>query len=156
MPTWNEIKKSLGDIASKTATKTRELTDTASLKIKIANKESERDIEYKALGKLAYARLRQLDGYSSEELAEKISNSLEKLDNIHRELAELNKIDKERREGREAEKKAREEEKADKKKKQDSEELDLTIMNQFNDARTAADAEYEQAKKAAEDTKNQD
>lgn len=156
MPTWNEIKKSIGSIADKTATKTRELTDTASLKIKIANKESDRDIEYKALGKLAYARLRQHGDMPQEELAEKISASLERLDSIHKELAELKAIDKERRENREAEKRAREEEKAEKKKNQDSDELDLSIMNQFNDARATADAEYEKAKKAAEDAKAQD
>ena len=155
MPSWNEIKKSIGDIAGKTATKTRELTDTASLKIKIASMESERDIEYKALGKLAYARLRQLDGKPQEELAEKISKSLERLDTIHKELAELKALDKERRESREAEKKAREDEKAEKKKKQDADELDITIMDQFNEARATADAEYEKAKRAAEDAKGQ-
>ena len=156
MPTWNEIKKSFGELADKTATKTRELTDTASLKIKIANKESERDIEYKALGKLAYIRLRQTEGKPEEELAEKISASLEKLDNIHKELTELKALDKKRRESREAEKKAREDEKAEKKKKQESDELDLGVMEEFNAARKVADEEYEKAKKAAEDAKDQD
>lgn len=155
MPTWNEIKKSFGELADKTATKTRELTDTASLKIKIASKESERDVEYKALGKLAYVRLRQTEE-NTNELAEKISASLEKLDNIHKELAELKELDKARREAKEAEKKAREDEKAEKKKKQDSDELDLGVMEEFNAARKVADDEYEKAKKAAEDAKSQD
>ena len=154
MPSWNEIKKSIGDIAGKTATKTRELTDTASLKIKIASMESERDIEYKALGRLAYVRLRQTEE-NTEELAEKISKSLERLDAIHKELAELKALDKARRESREAEKKAREDEKEEKKKKQDTDELDLGIMEEFNAARKVADDEYEKAKKAAEDAKAQ-
>ena len=43
MSTWNDIKKTIGLVAEKTATKTRELTDTASLKIKIASREADRD-----------------------------------------------------------------------------------------------------------------
>ena len=157
MPNWDEIKKSIGKIADKTASKTRELTDTASLKIKIANKESERDLEYKRLGRLAYIRLRQTEGAPSEELAEKISNSLEKLDNIHKELSELQATDKARRDAKEAEKKAREDEKAEaeKKMKENAEALDLSVMEQFNDARRVADDEYEKAKQAAEDTKGE-
>ena len=149
MPTWNKIKKSLGDIAGKTAIKTRELTDTASLKIKIASKESERDIEYKALGKLAYAKLRQPENNTDDDLAQKISASLDKLESILKELDELKELDKARREAKEAEKKARENE------KQSSEELDLAVMEDFNAARKVADAEYEKAKRAAEDAKAQ-
>jgi hypothetical protein len=53
MSNWKKFKKKLGDFADKTAGKTRELTDTAALKIKIANKEADRDLEYRKLGKLA-------------------------------------------------------------------------------------------------------
>ena len=153
MPTWNEIKKSLGEIADKTVNATRELTDTAALKIKIANKESECDLEYKNLGRLAYIRLRELDSLAEENLAEEISASLEKLDNIYKELSELKATEKARKEAKEAEK----QEKADeaKAKKQASDELDLTVMEEFNAARKVADDEYEKAKKAAEDAKAQ-
>ena len=61
MSTWNDIKKSVGLIAEKTAIKTRELTDTASLKIKIASREADRDTEYKRLGKLTYTKLKSND-----------------------------------------------------------------------------------------------
>ena len=157
MSKWDNFKKSIGEIADKTAAMTRELSDTASLKIKIANKESERELEYKNLGKLAYARLRQTEVASPVELAQRISESLKRLDAIHKELDELKAMDKARREAREAEKKAREDQKPapEKKPKPETEELDLTVMEQFNDARTVADEEYEKAKQAAEDAKNE-
>ena len=47
MSVWNDLKKSVGAIADKTVTKTREISDTASLKLKIASKEADRDTEYK-------------------------------------------------------------------------------------------------------------
>ena len=89
MSKWDEIKKNLGIIADKTATKTRELTDTASLKIKIAAKESERDTEYKILGKLTYKKLKSAEGSDDTSLTAHISNTIERLDKIHGELAAL-------------------------------------------------------------------
>ena len=81
MSRWDEIKKSIGVIADKTANKTRELTDTASLKITIASKEADRDAEYKVLGKLTYAKLKQHKG--SEAVTERISETIERLDKIN-------------------------------------------------------------------------
>ena len=162
MSRWDEIKKGLGDLADKTVNATRELTDTASLKIKIANKEADRDLEYKNLGKLAYAKLRQTGG---DDLTEKISESLERLDTIQEELDELIAADKARKEAKDAEKQAREQEKkaqkqekeaAQKAKKEESEKLNLEIMTEFNEARITANEEYEKAKQAAEDARNAD
>ena len=155
MSKWDEFKKSLGDLADKTVNATRELTDTASLKIKIANKEAERDLEYKNLGKLAYEKLRSAT--VGDDLTEKISVSLGKLDRIQKELEELVAADKARKEAKDAEKQAKKEENEQKKaKKTDGDELDLSVMEQFNEARTAADEEYEKAKAAAEDAKSAD
>ena len=155
MSKWDEFKKSLGEFADKTVNATRELTDTASLKIKIANKEAERDLEYKNLGKLAYEKLRSAT--VGDDLTEKISVSLGKLDRIQKELEELVAADKARKEAKDAEKQAKKEENEQKKaKKTDGDELDLSVMEQFNEARTAADEEYEKAKAAAEDAKSAD
>ena len=156
MSKWDEIKKSIGDFADKTVNATRELTDTASLKIKIANKEAERDLEYKNLGKLAYAKLRQADG--GEDLTEKISASLEKLDTIQKELDELIAADKARKEAKDAEKQAKKAEDDKKKtaKNEEGDSLDLSVMTEFNEARVTADEEYEKAKQAAEDARNAD
>ena len=106
MSKWDDFVQGLGAFADKTVNKTRELTDTASLKIKIANKESERDTEYKRLGKLAYLKLRKLRGYDSEQTTKTISDIMDKLDIITAELEALKAADRARKEAREAEKSA--------------------------------------------------
>ncbi len=151
MSKWNDFKKSIGTLADKTANKTRELTDTAALKIKIANKEADRDTEYKNLGKLAYTKLKDLEGTDKDELTRAISDSMEKLDLINRELAELRAEEEARRAQKEAEKQAKEAEKA--KKEADDEQLDMGVMEEFNEARKEADAAYEEAKQAADEAK---
>lgn len=154
MSKWDNFVQNVGEIADKTVSKTRELTDAASLKIKIANKEAERDSQYKALGKLAYIKLRKLRGHDSEETTQKISKVMDKLDKTRQEIADLKAIDKARKEAKEAEKQARE--KAKKAADHELEEkLNLSVMNEFNEARKAADAEYEKALKAAEDAKGE-
>ena len=148
MSKWDNIKKGFGDIADKTVNKTRELTDIASLKIKIANKESDRDIEYRNLGKLTYAKLKKLKGIDPEAVTLEISQSLERLDAIHRELAQLKAEEKARKDAKEAEKAAKEAE-----KKAEEEKLNLEVMEEFNEARIVADEEYEKAKQVADDLK---
>jgi len=155
MANWNDIKKSTGNIADKTASKTRELADTASLKLKIANKEAERDLLYKALGKLAYAKLRNLNVKDPEALTENISVTLEKLDAILKELRELKAEDEARRAAKEAEKAAKEQAKRDEEEQEqaEQEELNRKVMEDFNAARAQADAQYEKAKAEAENAK---
>ena len=150
MSKWDDLKKGIGEFADKTVNKTRELTDTAALKIKIANKEADRDIEYKNLGKLTYAKLKKLKGIDTEAITLEISATLEKLDGINRELAALKNEEKTRKEAKEAEKAEREA-----KKKAEEERRAAEVMEDFNEARVVADEEYEKAKKAAEDAKNE-
>ncbi len=147
MSKWENFKQKMGDLADKTAKKTRELTDTAALKLKIANKEADRDIEYAKLGKLAYAKLKELEGVDATELTANISESLAKLDEIIAELEALKAEDAERKAAKEAEKAAKE-------KEDDEDALDLNVMEQFNEARVIADKAYEDAKQAAEEAKN--
>lgn len=154
MSRWDEIKKSLGTLADKTATKTRELTDTASLKIKIATKEADRDAEYKTLGKLTYTKLK---GHKdSVAITEQISETIDRLDKINSELAALKNEEKARREAKEAEKAAKEAEKAEaeEKAKARAKAEEELVMEQFNEVRKEADAEYEKARNAAKDAKN--
>ncbi len=152
MANWEEIKKSIENIADKTVTKTRELADVASLKIKIANKESERDLQYRALGKLAYVKLRGIEVKDPDALTENISTTLEKLDKIIAEIRQLKAEEEARRAAREAEKAAREQEKRDEEAREqaEQEELNRKVMEDFNNARTEADAEYDKAKNEAE------
>ncbi len=104
MSTWNDIKKSVGLFAERTAAKTRELTDTASLKIKIASHEADRDTEYKKLGRLTYQKLKNAEEKKSEQLTLEISKVIEKLDEINARIDELRAEEQERREAKEAEK----------------------------------------------------
>ena len=155
MANWEEIKKSIENIADKTVTKTRELADVASLKIKIANKESERDLQYRALGKLAYVKLRGIEVKDPEALTENISTTLDKLDKIIAEIRQLKAEEEARRAAKEAEKAAREQEKRDEEAREqaEQEELNRKVMEDFNNARAEADAEYDKAKAAAEELK---
>ena len=143
---WNNIKKSIGEIADKTVSKTIEVTDAASTKVKIASKETDRDTEYRRLGKLAYYKLKGVKVTNTDELERRISESIAKIDNFNKEIAALKAEEEARKEAKEAAAEAkREAEKAE----QDAEEK--IVMEQFNEARRTADAEYQKAKKAAED-----
>ena len=103
MSMWNDIKKSVGAIADKTVTKTREITDTASLKLKIASKEADRDTEYKKLGKLTYFKLKNDAPESSESLTREISETIEKLDCISAELLAMKNEEEARRAAKDSE-----------------------------------------------------
>ncbi len=156
MSKWDDFKKGFGDFADKTVGKTKELTGSATLKIKIANKESDRDQEYRRLGKLTYAKLKKLNGSNSAELTAKISETMAKLDVIMADIAALKAKEDELKAAREAEKaaKAAARKAMDEEDEEDEEEeIDLVIMEEFNEARREADEEYEKAKKAAEDIK---
>ncbi len=155
MGKWDNFKAGIGNIAGKTADKTKELTGSAAIKIKIANKEADRDREYKLLGKLAYAKLKKLNVSYAAELTQKISDTLMKLDKILAELNALKQKEEEMKAAREAEKAARA---AAKRAKEEAEyeednedELDTAIMDEFDKARKDAEDEYEKAKKSAEE-----
>ncbi len=153
MPGWDEFKKGLGKIADKTASKTRELTDIASIKIKIASKEADRDAEYKTLGRLTYKKLKSSE--CAQGITERISACIEKLDKINEEIALLKAEEETKKAARQAAKEAKkaaqaEEEAREEAEAQAEEEL---VMEQFNKARSEADEEYEKAKQAAEDAR---
>ena len=149
MSKWDDFKKSLGDLADMTASKTRELADTTSLKIKIANKEADRDAEYKILGKLMYAKLTSSN--TSEELTVKISETMERLEAIIKELEELQAADGARKDVKAAKKEPKKEN-ADTQNEKEP-ELNTEVMAQFNEARRSADEEYEKAKQAADEAR---
>ncbi len=156
MSKWDDIKKSIGAFADKTVEKTKELSDAASLKIKIASKEADRDTEYRTLGKLTYTKLKDIDIADKETLTSNISASIEKLDKINAELAALRAEEEARRASREAEKAAKESEKAAEKEAAEkaAEQEEKIVMDQFNEARKKADEEYKKACDAAKDAES--
>ncbi len=104
MSKWDNFKKSVGYYADKTVTKTRELTDTASLKLKIASKEADRDTEYKKLGELTYKKLKNGSSANADKLTRDISDTIARLDVIFDELNTLQAEDEARRAAKKAEK----------------------------------------------------
>lgn len=148
MSMWNDIKKSVTDFADKAAKKTEELTDAAAMKIKIANKEAERDSEYKNLGRLIYEKLGDADEQRKEQLTEAIAESIKKLDATIAELTRLNKEYNEAKAAREAEKNAKQSSKSANDGNGASQN-DEDFMNDFNDARRAGDEEAEKARQAS-------
>ncbi len=156
MSKWDDIRSGFESFAGKTADKTKELTTAASIKIKIANKEADRDREYKTLGKLTYAKLKKLNVLTPDELTAKISESLVRIDTVLSEINALKRKEKELKDAKEAEKAARAEAKRAKEEaeyEREDEEFDTVIMDEFNTARKTADAEYEKAKENAESLK---
>ena len=147
---WNNIKKSINEIADKTVSKTIEVTDVASTKVKIASKETDRDTEYRRLGKLAYYKLKGVKVSNAEELEKRISESIARIDALNKDIATLKAEEEAKKEAKEA---AAEAKRAAEKAAQEAEEE--IVMEQFNEARRTADEEYEKAKKAAEDALNE-
>lgn len=137
MSKWDNFKKSVSNFADKAAKKTEELTDLASLKIKIANKESARDNEYKALGKLIYEKFKNTDETLDKEMAAGVAEHMKKLDDIFEELknlnAEYNRIKKSKENSDKSENSSQT--KAD----------DPDIMDQFNTAREQGDKDAKEA-----------
>lgn len=151
MSKWDDFKKGFGDFADKTVGKTKELTGSAALKIKIANREADRDQEYRRLGKLTYAKLKKLNTGDSAELTAKISETMARIDKIMAEIAEMKAKEDELKAAKEAEKAARAAKRA---AEEEDDEVDLIIMDEFNEACREADEEFEKAKKAADEAKD--
>ena len=154
MSKWDEFKKGIGSFADKTVGKTREITDSATIKIKIANKEADRDQEYRRLGKLTYAKLKKLDVSDSAKLTEKISEVMARIDVIMADIAALKAREEDIKAAKEAEKAAKAAARAASEEEEDEEEASI-IMDEFNEARREADEEYVKAKKAADEAKDQ-
>ena len=149
MANWENIKKKVGIFAAKTAKKTAEFTDVAALKIKIAAKEADIDLAYRRLGKLSYAKLKELEGVDPAELTTGISDEIKEIDKLLAELEALKKEDAERKAAKKAAKAEEDEDEED-------EELDTAIIEEFKEARVVADKAYVEAKKAAEEAREEE
>ena len=90
MANWNKIYNDAKEIAKKAAKKGGEIGELASLKNKIVAKRKDISEEYKFLGAYVYKKLNCDSVEIQEELTEKISNCVNKIDYYLAELAELN------------------------------------------------------------------
>ena len=145
---WDNFKKSVSNFADKAAKKTEELTDLASLKIKIANKESARDNEYKALGKLIYEKFKNTDETLDKEMAAGVAEHMKKLDDIFEELKNLNAEYNNIKKSKENSDKSENSEKSSQTKADGQD-----IMDQFNTAREQGDKDAKEADAQSADAK---
>ena len=145
MSKWDNIKKSVSSFADKAAKKTEELTDLASLKIKIANKEAARDNEYKFLGKLIYEKFKNEDETFAQKAASDIAEHIKKLDDISEELNKLHI---------EYDNIKKSKDKSDKSQSSQTQDDDPDIMNEFNSAREQGDKDAQEADEWSREAKN--
>ncbi len=99
MANFKEIRRSVRRAASKVVSKTGDLTDTASLHVKLAQKEANLSDLYEQFGRVAYQKLKTGEGAD-----EKSRVLIEKIDVVRAEIYAINKAIKEKKEAREAEK----------------------------------------------------
>lgn len=126
---WNDIKKSVTDLAGKATKKTEELADLAAIKIKAAKKSSDKEGEFLKLGKLTYKKLTAEDDSHDAQLSEKISASVNRISALTDEISALNAEYEQKKREAEAQKKA--------KKSQETEfgadEINTEVLDSFSD-----------------------
>lgn len=99
MADWKKIRTNIGTAVNKTAQKTGELADTAAKYVKLKSMDMKLSSKYEDLGRLTYKQLK-----SGTSQAEKISETIEKIDSIRADRKALNdEIEEDKR--RRAEKK---------------------------------------------------
>ena len=86
MADWNKVRQGVGTAAKKTAKKTGEMVDIASLYVKLKMAEAKLDGYYTALGKLTYKQLK-----TGESQAEKIKPIVDKIDATQEKMRNLSK-----------------------------------------------------------------
>ena len=84
MADWKQIKKNVGDAASKTAKKAEEIAELATLRAKLTYLKAKKDEEFRKLGRLTYVQLK--DGTSQ---AEAIAPVIDELDKINARIAKI-------------------------------------------------------------------
>ena len=85
MANWNEIRTQAGKTANKAIKKTGELADMAKKYMKLKIYDAKLSSHYEALGRLTYKQIK-----NDEQMAEKIAESIEKIDKLRAERKALN------------------------------------------------------------------
>ncbi len=66
MPKWEEIRTSVGRVASQTVKATEEVASSASMHVKLSRLMSKRDEQFEKLGRLTYKQLKADQSYAEE------------------------------------------------------------------------------------------
>lgn len=86
MATWKEIRRTVKKVASKAVSKTGELSDTASLHVKVARKEAFLADLYEQFGRVAYQKIK-----TNADVDYKVKVLIEKIDIVRAEIHALNR-----------------------------------------------------------------
>ena len=86
MSNWRDIRHSMRKIASKAVSKTGDLTDTASLHVKLARKEAFLTDLYEQFGRVAYKQIK-----SGNDDGQKVKILVEKIDVVRAEIYAITK-----------------------------------------------------------------
>lgn len=98
MSKWREIRRSIRKVASKAVSKTGDITDTASLHVKLARKEALLADFYEQFGRVMYQQIK-----TGAEVERKAKILLEKIDIVRAEIAAIKRAIEEKRIEREFE-----------------------------------------------------
>ena len=86
MSTWNNIQHKIKKVAIKAVSKTGDLTDTASLHVKLACKEANLGNLYEQFGRVAYQKIK-----TGANVDSKIKVLIEKIDVVRAEIYAINR-----------------------------------------------------------------
>lgn len=98
MSKWRELRREIRKVASKAVSKTGDLTDTASLRVKLARKEALLADIYEQFGRVAYQKIK-----TGADVDKKIKILIEKIDVIRAEIYDINRLINEKKIAREEE-----------------------------------------------------
>lgn len=99
MSKWREFRRGVRKVASKAVSKTGDLSDTASLHVKLARKEALLADLYEQFGRVAYQKIK-----TNAEVDHKIKVLIEKIDVIRAEIYSLNRAIEQKKASKETEK----------------------------------------------------
>lgn len=86
MSKWREIRRGIKKVASKAVSKTGDLSDTASLHVKLARKEAFLADLYEQFGRIAYQKIK-----TNANVDHKIKILIEKIDIVRAEIYAINR-----------------------------------------------------------------
>ena len=86
MANWKEIRRSVKKVASKAVSKTGDLSDTASLHVRLARKEAFLEDLYEKFGRVAYQKIK-----TGADVDRKLKVLIEKIDIVRSEIHAINR-----------------------------------------------------------------
>ena len=86
MANWKDIRKSVRKVASKAVSKTGDISDTASLHVRLARKEALLEDLYEKFGRVAYQKIK-----TNADVDHQVKVLIEKIDIVRSEIHAINR-----------------------------------------------------------------